>query len=108
MKQNRSFTVPKALCYMLDTQWVFSTLFLPPKSCIIALEFVFSNLTVHFMQNLAETHSKVAGLVSNKLPDAIDAAGPGNHTLRTSFLGKPALNVTSLAGDLTSFHSQKL
>ena len=66
MKQNRSFTVPQALCYMLDTQWVFSTLFLPPKAYIIALEFVFSNLTVHFMQNLAKTHSKVTDLVDGQ------------------------------------------
>ena len=51
---------------MLDTQWVFSTLFLPPKAYIIALEFVFSNLTVHFMQNLAETHSKVTDLVDGQ------------------------------------------
>lgn len=51
---------------MLETQWVFSTLFLPPKAHIIALEFVFSNLTVHFIQNLAETHSEVTDLVDGQ------------------------------------------
>lgn len=51
---------------MLKTQWVFSTLFLPLKAYIIALKFVFSNLTVHFIQNLAETHSEVTDLVDGQ------------------------------------------
>lgn len=104
----------QALCCMLETQWVFPTLFLPPKAYIIALKFVFSNLTVHFMQNLAGTHSEVTDLVDGQegLPEF---AFLTNFLImlmlqarETSFLGKPALNVTSLAGDLTSFHSQKL
>ena len=51
---------------MLETQRVFSTLFLPLKAYIITLKFVFSNLTVHFIKNLAETHSKVTDLADGQ------------------------------------------
>lgn len=81
------------LCSTWKTQWVFSRPFLPQEGYIIAVEFVFSNLTVHLVESFPKyivgTHFRVSDLVDldraqesafGTNSDDASAAGLGNHT----------------------------